>query len=261
MKFLNRAISKLQKRFPILSIPKMLTQNYALFLSHRKEWIAQGGVVTGYKIILEDYADKAGNNSGHYFHQDLLVAGFVFEKAPKRHVDVGSRVDGFVAHVASFRQVEVLDIRPLPPSAHQNIQFIQADLMNPANIEKSDSVSCLHAIEHFGLGRYTDPIDVNGHLAGIKNLIDLVEDGGTLYISFPIGKSDEVQFNAHRVFHPHSILNIPEVASTMRLTRFDFVDDRGDLHLDQAVDAAVGQVKYGCGIYTFEKAASPSTHS
>lgn len=257
MKPLRRLLSKIQKRFPILSVSRMLTHNYRMFLSHRREWVKQGGAITGYKIILDDYADKAGSNSGHYFHQDLLVASFIFEKAPKRHVDVGSRVDGFVAHVASFRQIEVLDIRPLPPSAHRNIQFIQADLMNPANIEKSDFVSCLHAIEHFGLGRYTDPIDVNGHLAGIKNLVDLVKEGGTLYISFPIGKSDEVQYNAHRVFHPQSILKIPEIDKNMRLTRFDFVDDRGDLHLNQTVKSAVGRLKYGCGVYTFERVADP----
>jgi len=28
-------------------------------------------------------------------------------------VDIGSRVDGFVAHVASFREIEVFDVRPI----------------------------------------------------------------------------------------------------------------------------------------------------
>ena len=39
----------------------------------------------------------------------------------KRHVDIGSRLDGFVAHVASFREIEVLDIRPLKVNKHKNI--------------------------------------------------------------------------------------------------------------------------------------------
>jgi hypothetical protein len=30
-----------------------------------------------------------------------------------------------------------------------------------------DSLSCLHALEHFGLGRYGDPIDPRGHEKGI----------------------------------------------------------------------------------------------
>jgi len=46
---------------------------------------------------------KAETASGHYFHQDLLVAGKIFKNNPIKHVDIGSRMDGFIAHVASFR--------------------------------------------------------------------------------------------------------------------------------------------------------------
>ena len=34
----------------------------------------------------------------------------------------------------------------------------------------SDSISCLHAIEHFGLGRYGDPVDVLGHVKALDNI-------------------------------------------------------------------------------------------
>lgn len=60
---------------------------------------------------LEDKNSQSGTTSGHYFHQDLLVARKIFQHHPKKHVDIGSRVDGFVAHVACFRNIEVLDIR------------------------------------------------------------------------------------------------------------------------------------------------------
>src|SRR4051794_20329316 len=39
-------------------------------------------------------ASESGTASGHYFHQDLLVAQWVFQDNPTRHVDVGSRTDG-----------------------------------------------------------------------------------------------------------------------------------------------------------------------
>ena len=87
-------------------------------------------------MILFDYSGNAGDQTGHYFHQDLLVAKFINDNKPKRHVDVASRIDGFVAHVASFREIEVLDIRPLPKSQHKNIKFKQTDLMNPQNLVK-----------------------------------------------------------------------------------------------------------------------------
>ncbi|NBW82844.1 DUF268 domain-containing protein [bacterium] len=228
-------------------------RHYPKYLRHKREWKSKGGKITQNYMILGDYEDSAGKASGHYFHQDLLVASFIAGKNPKRHVDIGSRVDGFVAHVASFRKIEVVDIRPLPPSKHANIHYVQADLMNPSQLGKTDSLSCLHAIEHFGLGRYTDPIDVDGHIKGIANLVALVESGGTLYISFPIGQGDEVHFNAHRVFHPKTILTVPAIRDAMELKRFDYVDDAGDLHTDVSVDDAVGQTHTGCGIYTFIK--------
>src|SRR4029434_5605617 len=59
------------------------------------------------KPILIDYHDQAGAASGHYCFQDLWAARKVFEAKPSRHVDVGSRVDGFVAHVLTFMPVEV----------------------------------------------------------------------------------------------------------------------------------------------------------
>ena len=57
---------------------------------------------------------------------------------------------------------------------HSNIKYLRADLMHPIQIGKTDSLSCLHAIEHFGLGRYSDPIDINGHIKGLENMISLL---------------------------------------------------------------------------------------
>ncbi len=219
----------------------------------RKEYLRRGGKITYSYPILYDYADSAGSASGHYFHQDLLVASFIAKNNPKRHIDIGSRIDGFVAHIASFRPIEVVDVRPLPTTGHKNIAFVQADLMNQSDAyPTADSVSCLHAIEHFGLGRYTDPIDPIGYLRGFLNILKMVEIDGMFYISFPIGLNNEVHFNAHRVFHPLDIFKWTG-CDTLKLERFDYVDDAGHLH--QNVDLYEGDidVKYGCGIYSFRK--------
>ena len=146
---------------------------YPKFKKDKSEWLNQGGLITHSYMILSDYTDNAGISKGHYFHQDLLVAKFINEYNPKRHIDIASRVDGFVAHVASYREIEVIDIRPLEKSVHENIKYHQADLTNSQDLGKTDSLSCLHAIEHFGLGRYSDPIDVDGHNKGIKKSCEL----------------------------------------------------------------------------------------
>lgn len=204
---------------------------------------------------LGDRYETSGSARGHYFHQDLLVARRVFERAPERHVDVGSRVDGFVAHVAAFREIEVFDIRPLPVTI-PNIHFRQLDLMNVPETHRAccDSLSCLHAIEHFGLGRYGDPIDLFGHVKGFNSLAVLLKPGGMLYMSVPIGP-ERIDFNANRVFAVQTILDLARDA--FELAALSYVDDEGDLH--ERVDPDTGNVadnfgcQYGCGIFEFRK--------
>lgn len=230
--------------------------DFLKFRSDQKSFKNLGGEISHRYPIWSDYRKQAGSSGGDYFHQDLLVAQFIHDKNPNKHIDVGSRIDGFVAHVAAFRKIQVMDIRPLSPLGHVNIEFIQADLMTANDhLLKADSISCLHAIEHFGLGRYGDPINPLGHQKGFSNLVSMLEDGGTLYISFPIGRQNEVHFNAHRVFHPRDILSWPS-SKYLELIRFDYIDDAGHLHhvvdlLSKEID-----VNLGCGIYTFIKIKS-----
>lgn len=229
-------------------------RNTLKYLSDIRSFTEAGGIVTHLYPILDEYKNQAGTATGHYFHQDLLVASLIHNASPKRHIDVGSRIDGFVAHVAAFRTIEVLDFRPLASCGHEQIRFMQADLMSLGSqlYEITDSLSCLHALEHFGLGRYGDPVNPEGHLKGFSNLHKMLKPGGTLYISFPIGISS-VYFNAHRVFAPNEILKWSE--GLFNLERFDYVDDRGDLHQNQSLEN-VPRLNYGCGIYMMKKIAS-----
>jgi hypothetical protein len=227
--------------------------DYIKYRSDFKKFLDLGGAISHRYPIWSDYRKQAGSSGGDYFHQDLLVASFIHDKKPRKHIDVGSRIDGFVAHVAAFRKIQVLDIRPLSPLGHLNIEFIQADLMTANSLlPKADSVSCLHAIEHFGLGRYGDSIDPEGHQKGFSNLISMLEQGGSLYLSFPIGRQNEVHFNAHRVFHPRDILNW-QSSEDLSLERFDYIDDAGNLHQNINLLSKDINVTLGCGIYTFTK--------
>ncbi len=218
----------------------------------RSRFLRMGGQIAELYPIFGERDLPAGSARGHYFHQDLLVARLVAEASPSRHLDVGSRVDGFVAHVASFRRIEVVDIRPMPPSPHPNITCVQADLMSlDASFEScTDSLSCLHVLEHLGLGRYGDPIDPHGHLKGLDTLSRMVQSGGRLYVSSPIGHP-KVCFNAHRVLDPQEYPRA--LTGRMKLERFDFVDDGGELHMQRRPDE-VPSLVYGCGIYTFRRA-------
>ncbi|MDX9904072.1 MAG: DUF268 domain-containing protein [Bacteroidales bacterium] len=205
--------------------------------------------------VLGDRFTESGTMSGHYFHQDLYVARRIFTDNPGKHVDIGSRTDGFVAHVAVFREIEIIDIREQKSSV-RNIKFRKADLMTlPENMAGyCDSLSALHSIEHFGLGRYGDAIDYNGHLKALENIRLMLKPGGKFYLSVPIGLQ-RIEFNAHRVFSVRYLLNILEEHFSLR--RFSYIDDNGDFHEDAELNE--GNIvsnfgcTYGCGIFELVK--------
>ncbi|MGD9638883.1 MAG: DUF268 domain-containing protein [Alphaproteobacteria bacterium] len=245
-KFLPKKVKKI--------IKKLLSLRYLYrFFTNYKQFVNNGGKITKLCPVLSNFNSSAGLDKGHYFHQDLLVASYINKANPERHIDIGSRIDGFVAHVASFREIEVMDIRELNPLKHKNIKFIQSDLMqyDDKYNDATDSISCLHAIEHFGLGRYGDPINPNGHIAGFKNILKMLKKNGMLYISFPIGKENQVLFNIHRIFDPKDIFKWSD--EKLELQKFDFVDDNGDLHIDFPIKEKNIVANFGLGIYSFCK--------
>jgi hypothetical protein len=175
-----------------------------------------------YPILQDRSAESA--SLGEYFWQDILVAKEIMKQAPNRHIDVGSRIDGFIAHLACVRKVEVLDIRPLTVQI-DNLKFTQWDITQP-NTELTgvaDCVSCLHTLEHIGLGRYGDKLDPNGWRKGLRSLVDLVAPGGGLWLSVPIGRQ-RVEFNAHRVFDPATIIRSAGELG-MKINRFFYLSD------------------------------------
>lgn len=185
--------------------------------------------------MLTEWNETAGS-LGAYFFQDQLVARWVHAESPRRHVDVGSRLDGFIGSLSVFREVEVIDIRPAPARIH-GVRFQQLDLMEElpdAWVGCTDSLSCLHTIEHFGLGRYGDPIDPSGHLKGLAQLKRMVAPGGMFYLSTPIGP-ERIEFNAHRIFAAETLVGW--FADGWEIEKCAVIDDDNLMHDDVDVEA------------------------
>jgi len=194
--------------------------------------------------ILTEWNESSGS-IGAYFFQDQVVASWIHEANPIRHLDVGSRLDGFIGSLSVFRQVEVIDIRP-QPLAVRNVQFRQLDLMEnlPEEwIACTDSLSCLHTIEHFGLGRYGDTIDPDGYLKGLEQLKALVAPSGMLYLSTPIGPQ-RIEFNAHRIFAISTL--VEWFADGWEIERFAVLDDSNQLLEPSVTDINGIAGNFGC---------------
>jgi hypothetical protein len=208
--------------------------------------------------IMTDRTENAGNMRGHYFHMDLFMAQQVVAAKPAKHLDVGSRIDGFVAHVATTMPVQVGDIRPVE-SQHPNIQFVQLDLMDEAStlaaLGTYPSVSCLHTLEHMGLGRYGDPLDPLGDEKALNTLAALIETGGLFYFATPFGR-ERLEFNAQRVY------GLPRLQRMLAerglvVERFAYVNDAGDLVTSQTLDVDFALVSttfnFSCALFICRK--------
>lgn len=262
---MNRISAKMAHLFKIIGLsPKqffLAFKGLPYFFRNRKEIRKQLSKtqipfsVTNYYPCPADRFEKAGTIPLHYFHQDLYVAQRLFKNNPVKHVDIGSRIDGFIAHVATFRKIEVMDIREINESI-PNVVFIRADIMsdNPDLSNYCDSISCLHTIEHFGLGRYGDPVDVNGHIKGLNNIIKMLKKDGRLYLSTVIGPQ-RIEFDAHRVFSVKYLFDW--LKNDFSIERFTYIDDDNNFHpsavlSDKNISDNFG-CNYGCGIFELIK--------
>jgi len=208
----------------------------------------------GFRITHADFNSfdrfaAAGNVGGHYFHQDIWAAGKVFVRSPDLHVDVGSRLDGFVAHLLPFCHVEFIDIRPIDNLGSEHLTVRQGSVLSLPYADASvDSLSCLHVIEHVGLGRYGDTVDPDGHIKAAAELARVLRPGGMLLIGTPVGR-ERLCFDAHRVFAPETVV---EMFKPLLLKEFKLIDDTGSAPQQCSFDV-VRTCSYGCGLFEFTK--------
>lgn len=196
-----------------------------------------------------DRFESAGSARGHYFWQDLWAAGELISRGIKEHVDIGSRLDGFVAHLLPSCQVTYVDLRPLDLE-HKNFVYQRGSILKlPFASGSVASLSCLHVIEHIGLGRYGDTVDPEGHLKAAAELARVLAPGGRMLLGTPVGEQ-RLCFDAHRIFDPETVTT---AFAALRLTEFHLVPDDGSRIVRDATFAAARACRYGCGLFLFER--------
>ncbi len=202
-----------------------------------------------YPIIRDKYAENSGMDE--YFWQDLWAAQYIISAGIKEHYDIGSRVDGFIAHLlAANIKVNMIDVRPFPGEV-KNLYTIVDDATMMEHFENNSisSLSALCSLEHFGLGRYGDPIDPEACFICFEQIQKKMKKGGKLYISVPVA-TDRVQFNAHRIFYAETII---KNFNHLNLLEYSAIMDR-KIHYNVDIHAYDNlEYNYAVGLFRFEK--------
>lgn len=183
----------------------------------------------------------------HYFFQQIWVFKNVLKSQPKSHVDVASTYE-LSGYLSTIVPTTFIDLRPID-SQLDNLTIKRGDILNlPYDDNELKSMSCLHVVEHIGLGRYGDPIDPDGTEKACKELARVLAKGGMLYFSTPIGKN-RVCFNAHHIHSPSELLTY---FKDLKLIEFSVVDDTGVFKINTDY-RRYNSADYACGMFVFTK--------
>jgi Caenorhabditis protein of unknown function, DUF268 len=185
----------------------------------------------------------------HYTYHPAWAARVLARTRPTKHVDISSIVN-FGTIVSAFIPVEFYDFRPAP-LVLDGLNTGAADLTRLQFPNDSiASLSCMHVIEHIGLGRYGDPLDPDGDLKAIGELVRVLAPGGDLLVATPVGRP-RVEFNAHRVYDHEAFARY---FSPLELVEFALIEEHGEGGLMVAPRAERVRVEsYGCGCFWFRK--------
>ena len=187
----------------------------------------------------------------HYTYHPAWAARVVSKIKPEFHVDISSFIH-FSTIVSAFVPVKFYDYRPVKLNL-SGLQSKKGDLMSlPFGDSSLQSISCMHTIEHIGLGRYGDILDYDGDLKAIGELKRVVATGGSLIFVVPMSGKPRIEYNAHRLY---SYDQVSSMFSDMELREFSLIPDNhketGMIY--NATKEMADLQNMGCGCFWFIK--------
>ncbi len=196
-------------------------------------------------------ATKTTNFDRHYVYHTSWAARVLKETNPQLHVDISSTLY-FCGILSTFIPIHYYDYRPAELYL-SDLKSKKADLVN-LHFENNSisSLSCMHTVEHVGLGRYGDPLDYDGDIKAINELSRVLAPGGDLLFVVPVGREAKIMFNAHRIYTKDLVIRLFQSLNLHSFTLIPQQSSDGGLVGDPSDELLQKQV-YGCGCFWFKK--------
>jgi len=183
----------------------------------------------------------------HYFYQAVWARERIAKLHARQHIDIGSDAN-FVASLSSQLPTVFLDFRPLQAKVSHLTSIAGDILCLPFQTASVESISCLHVVEHIGLGRYGDPLNPQGTEQACAELARVLAPGGNLFFSTPVGHRC-TSFNEHRTHPPSQIMSY---FASLELREFSAVDDHHQMRTN-APTQDFENANYACGLFWFRR--------
>lgn len=245
---INKLVRHINKRFAVIvnQIEFLAAFRHFQRLSSRERFVLK------WKDRHPCLKDKTATTDfdRHYIYHTAWAARILAVFQPKIHVDISSSLY-FSSIASAFIPMKFYDFRPV----QLGLDSLESHPANLLDLEFEDnsvsSLSCMHVVEHIGLGRYGDALDPDGDLKAIKELKRVLAVGGQLLFVVPIGRP-KIAFNAHRIY---SYRQVMECFSDITLLEFALIPDSPDTGglVRNATEAMADAQAYGCGCFLFKK--------
>jgi hypothetical protein len=202
--------------------------------------------------VIQQLPCLTDDDSGHdhcpiYLHFLGWASRILAKTRPASHADFGG-LTYFSAIASAICPITFYDIREVRISL-PDVKVEQADLTRlPLSDGSLKSLSCMHVLEHVGLGRYGDTLDVQGDLKAAGELKRVLAPGGQALIVLPVGQP-KVMFNAHRIYSYQQVL---EMFKGLELKEFTLFDP--PQYIVNANPERVKGISEGAGCFWFKNA-------
>lgn len=244
---IKKILRKLTKRKP----PQWFLQHYQTL--QNQEQASTSRFILSDANLYPCLNDRSNNTpfDRHYIYHPAWAAQVLAQTKPAKHVDISSTLH-FSTLLAAFIPTEFYDYRPADIVLN-NYYSAKADLTQLFFEDDSiASLSCMHTVEHIGLGRYGDPVDYDGDLKAMEELARVLAPGGTFLFATPVGKEDKIFFNAHRIYTAKSIKKYFERFGLV-LKEFVYIPQKSGGYQAEQVETFQTTDHYGCGCFWFTK--------
>lgn len=192
----------------------------------------------------------------HYTYHTAWAARKLAEFKPEYHIDISSH-RFFATLVSAFVPIDFYEYRTAEIGL-ENLNCKAADVLNlPFETNSVKSISCMHVVEHIGLGRYGDPLDVNGDFKAFTELARVLHKNGKMLFVVPIAEKNRLQFNEQRVYSYDYLMKWFN-DSNLNVKEFSLVPDGGKIkgRPGMILNATKGDLhgqRYACACFVLEK--------
>jgi len=149
---------------------------------------------------LANQMDDSGDHPESFVDYECAFAAHALRACkPTRVLDVGS-YRHFVLGLTSCYDIASVDVRHREAMGPGETSLVCDAGKLLLATDGFDAVVSLCSLEHFGLGRYGDSLDMKADAKAFAEWVRVLKPGGNLVFSTTISKRPCICFNAHRIY-------------------------------------------------------------